>query len=287
MNPEIEAYLRQHGARYTTEALRKQLIHAGYDPAEIDLALRETEVVRGPQLAEVRASRSRFWLSALGLHLAALVLVSIWVFTRNYTYAPFAAIILGLMLLVGLGISGLIGRAFLPRNGLAFALIVPVISAVGLSGICLATIGGSPIQIPPGPGVLELHIDAPLSFDGSGVAQCYLSEGGFSLYGPDLGTLDGRLVSASLSTVGDPSAQTSATGSYRTVSMSVSLIPRVGTEGETLYGTGDPTFELDAPSNGLSGSVSFEGLVGELIEPLASGEAGPGPISGTISWTCE
>jgi hypothetical protein len=71
MRPEIEAYLRDHGARYTTEALRRQLIQAGYDPAEIDEALRETEVARGPQLAEFRGSRSRFWWLTFGLHLGA------------------------------------------------------------------------------------------------------------------------------------------------------------------------------------------------------------------------
>lgn len=286
MRPEIDAYLRQHGDKYTTEALRRQLITAGYDAADIDAALRETEVGRGPQLAKSRASRSRFWLLAIGLHVAALALVTIWVFIKSYTYAPFAATLLALMLLVGLGISGLIGRSFVPRNGLAVALIVPVISAIGLSGICLATISGSSIQVPPRPGVMELRIEPPLSFDGSAVAECYLPPGGFSVYAPDLGTLDGRLVSAWLNSAGDPNAQASATGSYRAVYLSVNLLPRVGTGGETAYG-GDATFDLDAPSDGYSGSVSFEGLVGQLIEPEASGVAGPDPISGTISWTCE
>lgn len=288
MRPEIDAYLRQHGDKYTTEALRRQLITVGYDAAEIDAALRETEVGRGPQLAKTRASRSRFWLLAISLHMAALALVTIWVFTRSYTYAPFAAVILGLMLLVGLGISGLIGRSFLPRNGLAVALIVPVISVIGLSGICLATISGSSIQVPPRPGVIDLQIEPPLSFDGSGVAECYLPEGGFSLYAPDLGTLDGMLVSASLNSAGDPAAQASATGAYRTVYLYLSLLPRVGTGGETTYISPDEaTFELDAPSDGLSGSVRFDGLIAQLADPLDSGVAAPDPISGTISWTCE
>ena len=43
MRPEIEAYLREHGARYTTDALRRELINAGHAPAEVDAALRETE----------------------------------------------------------------------------------------------------------------------------------------------------------------------------------------------------------------------------------------------------
>ncbi|MDP9468326.1 MAG: hypothetical protein M3P32_06250 [Chloroflexota bacterium] len=288
MRPEIEAYLRDNGAQYTTEALRKQLIHAGYDPAEIDAALLETEVGRGPQLAETRASRSRYWWSAVGLHLAALVLVSIWVLTRNYTYGSLVPIVLGVCLLIGLGISGLIGRAFLPRTGLAVALIVPVISALGLGGICLGMTGGFSVQIPPRAGVMNLEIDAPLSFAGSGVAECYLPEGGFTVYAPDLGTHDGRLVSASLSSAGDPSAQASAMSSFTTVYLNVNLIPRVGTGGEAAYvSPEDATFELDAPSDGLSGTLRFEGLEAQLIEPLDSGVAAPDPISGTLSWTCE
>lgn len=43
MRREIEAYLHKNGANYTTKALRQQLIHAGYDAAEVDAALLETE----------------------------------------------------------------------------------------------------------------------------------------------------------------------------------------------------------------------------------------------------
>ncbi len=285
MKPEIEAYLRENGARYTTKALRQQLLHAGYEAAEVEAALHETEGTRAPQFEETRASRSRFWWSAIGLHVAALVLVSVWVFARNYTYAPIAAVILGLMLLVGLGISGLVGRALLSRNGLTAALLVPVISAVGLGGVCAATIGGSSIQVPPRPGVMELQIDPPLTFDGSGFAQCLIPEGGFSVYANDLGTLDGRSVAVSLNSAGDPASQASASGPYRTVYLYVTLLPRVGAGGETSYGiSGDATLELDAPSDGLSGTVRFEGLVAQIFEgSVAAGD----PISGTISWTCE
>jgi hypothetical protein len=284
MRPEIEAYLRDNGARYTTKALRQQLIHAGHDAAEIDAALQETEAGRAPQFAATRASRSRFWWSVIGLHLAVLVLVSIWVFTKSYTYAPIAAIILALMLLVGLAISGLIGGALVPRTGLMAALIVPVISALGLGGICLATISGTQIHTPPRPGVMDLRIDPPLSFEGSGPAECVIPEGGFSVYGPDLGTLDGRLVSASLSSAGDPASQPSASASYRTVYLHVNLLPRVGVGRETAYGVpGDGTVELGAATYGLSGTLTFEGLVAQEFEGHVTGP----PISGTITWTCE
>ena len=290
MRPEIEAYLRENGARYTTRALRQQLIHAGYDAAEVDAALRETEAARAPQYAQTRDSRSRFWWSVIGLHVAAFALVTFWVYSRNYTYAPIAAMILALMLLVGLGISGLIGRALLSRSGLLAALLVPVISVVGMSGICLAAIGGSQISVPPRSGVMHLQIDAPLSFQGSGPAECVIPEGGFSVNAYDLGTLDGRAVSLSLNTAGDPGAQASAAESFRAVFLTISLHPRVGTGEETAYGsTGDVPMQLDALSDGLSGALTFEGLAPYGIEGPGSSpgdSAGP-PISGTMSWTCE
>ena len=290
MRPEIEAYLRENGGRYTTKALRAQLIQAGHDAAEVDAALRETEAARAPQFAETRTARSRFWWSVVGLHLVAFALVTFWVYSRNYTYAPIAAMILALMLLVGLGISGLIGRALLSRNGLLAALLVPVISVVGLSGVCLAAIGGSQVSVPPQPGLMDLEIDPPLAFQGSGPAECVIPEGGFSVYAFDLGTLDGRAVSVSINTAGDPGAQASAPDSYRAVYVSVSLHPRVGTGEETTYGSpGDVPLQLDAFSDGMSGTLAFEGLAPYGIEGPGSsvdGSAGP-PISGTISWTCE
>jgi hypothetical protein len=48
--------------------------------------------------------------------------------------------VLGFFLLIGLGISGLIGRAMLGR-GMAIALLVPVIVTVLLTGTCMAMFG--------------------------------------------------------------------------------------------------------------------------------------------------
>lgn len=56
------------------------------------------------------------------------------------SYAVFVAIVLGIALLIGLGISGLIGRALLVR-GMAIALVVPLISALLLGGTCMAMAG--------------------------------------------------------------------------------------------------------------------------------------------------
>jgi hypothetical protein len=142
MRPEIEAYLRKNGAKYTTKALRLQLHRAGYDPAEVDGALQETEVARASQLAETQLLRTRFWTSALLVNVVALALVIAWVAIRgNGGFVPLVAVILGIFLLIGMGISGLIGRAFLKR-GMGVALIAPIIFAVVLGGTCAAVMSG-------------------------------------------------------------------------------------------------------------------------------------------------
>lgn len=141
MRPEIEAYLRNNGAKYTTKALRAQLITAGYDAAEVDAALQETEASRAPRFAETRALRSRFWWAAIALNVAGLVVATIWAFQGpNAIYAGFVPIALGFFLLISLGISGLIGRALLGR-GLMVALLVPLIFTLLLTGVCMAIFG--------------------------------------------------------------------------------------------------------------------------------------------------
>ena len=138
MRPEIESYLHKNGARYTTKALRQQLLHAGYGEGEIDASLQETETQRAPQFAATRALRSRFWRLSLLLNAATLALVVGWVIIRgNGTWVVAVLVVLGIFLTIGLGISGLIGRAFLGR-GMAVALIAPIIFALVLGGICAA-----------------------------------------------------------------------------------------------------------------------------------------------------
>jgi len=141
MKPEIEEYLRSNGAKYTTNALRAQLIHAGYEAGEVEAALQETEAARAPQFAETRALRSRFWWTAVALNVAGLVVATIWAFQGpSSTYAGAVPIVLGFFLLIGLGISGLIGRSMLAR-GLGIALLVPVIFTLILTGACMAMFG--------------------------------------------------------------------------------------------------------------------------------------------------
>src|SRR6266566_5650903 len=117
----IRDYIREHGDRYTPEALRQTLLDAGYEPAEVDAALREMESQRAASAGN-GGRRSRFWLVAIGLHVAALVVAGIWIAnSASATYFGFVVVILGVVLLIGLGISGLIGRWLIPRSGLGGA----------------------------------------------------------------------------------------------------------------------------------------------------------------------
>jgi hypothetical protein len=142
MRPEIEAYLQKNGAKYTTKSLRLQLHRAGYDPAEVDAALQESEAERAAQLAETRLLRTRFWTWVFVLNAITLALVVFWVAIRgNSSFVPLVIVILGLFLLIGLGISGLIGRAFLDR-GMGVALIAPITFVVVLGGTCAAAMSG-------------------------------------------------------------------------------------------------------------------------------------------------
>jgi uncharacterized membrane protein YhaH (DUF805 family) len=103
--------------------------------------LQETETARAPQFAETRALRSRFWWAAIALNVAGLVVATIWAFQgSSRAYAGAVPIVLGVVLLISLGISGLIGRALLGR-GLAIALLVPLIFTVLLTGTCMAMFG--------------------------------------------------------------------------------------------------------------------------------------------------
>jgi hypothetical protein len=147
MKPEIETYLREYGDKYTPEALRSQLIQAGHTPEEVDAALREWDAAQAGR-AESPDQRGRFWRWAWGLHIAAWALLAIWLFSlpeqelRGVGGAAIVLVVLALMLLIGLGISGLIGRLLVNRTGLAVALVVPAISAILLAGACFGLLGG-------------------------------------------------------------------------------------------------------------------------------------------------
>jgi hypothetical protein len=300
MRPEIEAYLRAHGATYTSDALRQRLIEAGHAPDEVDAALREWEGERagaagtGAVAGAGEEDRRTFRRWALWLHVGALVAMVVVVVLLNGTealgIALIGAVVLGLFLAVGWAVSVLIGRALLPRTGLTVALVVPIISALGLGGTCLALME-SAIPTPPRQGAVELRIDPPLSFEGSGAADCFIQPeaAGFSILAGDLGTLDGRVVSVSIDSFhahGDPNAPAPAPGEG-SVNVRIELYAASGSIPPIAYGTTvDSRLEVETSADVGSGTITFVDLAPEPMGPdpaIPSSE----PISGTVTWTCE
>jgi hypothetical protein len=289
MNPEIKSYLDEHGATYTPEALRRGLLDAGYDPIEVAAALSEWQAQAVDPARKV-GDRRRFWRWAFGLHAAVLLLITI----ASLVIGSFAAgasgwlIVLAVVLLIGLGISGLIGRGVVQGSGLAAALVVPAISALLIGGTCLALTGSSILRAPPRTGVMELKIDPPLSFEGSGVARCdnFGGASSFTVWADNLGTLGDSYLSVSLdSSTKAPDGKAAA---YR--NLSITLYP-AGKEPPASYipVSYSPIFstviELDASPDGQSGTLSFEGLEPFMMD-RPPGVTGLEPISGTITWTC-
>lgn len=283
VNPEIKRYLDQHGPTYTADAMRQGLLDAGYSAVDVDAALNEWQASAAGQASGATKGR-RFWLWVLGLHVAALAIIGLWAVAIGSFGANVGLLaILAVVLLIGAGISGLLSGGVVRGRGLTIALVVPAISALLIGGSCLALAGSYLLRAPPRTGVLELHIDDPLSFDGSGTAMCqdFGGTGGYSVWADDVGTLNGSIVSASLSGVPGAAASSQPGGES---SLSINLTPKSGTERPLGY---SPIFstrlELHASSDGRSGTLKFEGLepgVGE--EPRPSAE----PISGTVTWTC-
>lgn len=282
MNPEIKRYLDEHGATYAPEALRRQLLEAGYDPAEVDTALQEW-TAHGAGAQPDRADRRAFGWWAFGLHAGAPVaLIALLVLLKGTSaigMALLAAAVLAIPLLIGWLISSLIGRTLLPR-GLVVALVVPAISALALGGGCFAIMNAS-IQPPPLHGSGHLEILAPRAFEGSVASTCYLTAGGvYGVDGQSIGTLDGKTVNVSLFWSG------AAAVSGIPESLSIFMSTESETEPPESYSTIFSThLEVDTAADRLSGTVQFEGLAAEPVGapgvPLAL------PISGSFSWTCE
>ncbi len=160
-------------------------------PAEVDAALQETEASRGPRFAETRAVRSRFWLFVWGLNVAGVVVATIWAFqSSSRGYAGAAPIVLGFFLLMGLGISGLIGRSMLGR-GVAVALIVPVVFTLLLRADAWPSLARRRHSVPTG--TVELTINAPLRVPGSGPANCEVYPTYVNVYANDVGPIGDRV----------------------------------------------------------------------------------------------
>jgi hypothetical protein len=308
MDPRIEEYIRANRKTYTREAIRQQLIDAGHDPADIDATW---EMLHAPDPDEAGVAGEgfwgRFWLYLIGLNVAVFLLVVL-----STGALASGAVVLAIILAVALAIGALISWGIVAATGpakmgrttaMVIGGLIPLVFAFLIGGACYAMLGS--IGPPPRSGVMELHVDPPLAFDGSGPALCqvYPDSQGFSIYAQEggLGTIDGRSVHASVDSISNvpppggggpaPVPQPGAEPNQN-VNAYVSLFPRGESDApREWYANPESELELDITAGGLSGTLTFEGLQAQQFGGPEPGVAEPdGPddaISGTITWACE
>lgn len=175
-----------------------------------------------------------------------------------------------------------------PARASLLGAAVPIVFWLAVTGTCYAPIFGPAVEQPTTKaGTMELRIAPPLSFSGSGPANCVIYTSGFSVNSDDLGTIDALNVGVSISTAGDPNVPASSVSGDRSVIVMIALNSPTG-GGYITYGSpGDATFTWHPAADGVSGTVAFDGLVRQTTEGPESSGANPGPISGTITWTCQ
>lgn len=294
MDPAIRRYIDENADRYTEEAMRRALNEAGYDPAEVDAALREWSAQRAARSA-VPAQRT-FTRWSLLLHLAALVVVvgllAVLYGDRIGSMVPIAGVVLAIVLVLGLAVSSIVGRALLPRAGLTAALAAPVLSVLLIGGSCLAlvttTAGPAPL-----PATVHLTLTAPIQFESSGSAACFQQPDGISLFAEELGRLpDGRAVHLGLNifparALEDGPGASTADPSELVADLSIGFgEPTQDAPPEDYASGGRVELELDASADGRAGTVRFEGLERVDLQEQPARPPSGGTLSGTISWTC-
>ena len=288
MNPAIKRYLEEHGATYTREALRKGLLDAGYDPAEVDAALGSWDAQR---VASRPGANDQGWFFtwAFLLHLGVLIAVFLLIVALKGTSSAGTGLlgcaVLSVFLLIGWVISTLIGRALVPATGVGVALVAPAITAVVLGGSCFALLS-SAIGTPPREGTVDLEILAPRAFEGSGSASCYVDGASVAVQvnSEPLGTLDGKSVSVYLSWYGDdPNNPEPASSTSLSVLLDATAEGQVPESFGVIFST---SLDVDAAPDALTGTIQFDGLASE---PAVGPGEQPTPevISGSVRWNCE
>src|SRR5688572_20812232 len=202
MDPRIADYILANRKQYTREVIRQQLIDAGHDPAAIDATWAALDAP-DPDAIAGEGFWSRFWLFLLGLNGAVFLLVVLTTgMVSNFVLAIVFAIALIIGALMAWGVVAATGPTKLGRTtAMVIGGVIPLVFALLIGGSCYALVGAvGPPPLPATSGVMELQIDPPLAYDGTGRATCqpYRDETSFSVFAEDLGTHEGRIVNVSI-----------------------------------------------------------------------------------------
>jgi len=286
MDPKIADYIARNQGRYTREAIRQQLIDAGHDPADIDATW---AILDTPDPDETAVAGEGFWprffLFLVGLNVAVFLVVALTtgMFVNlaggGGALAGIFAVALGIGALIAWGIVAAVGPAKLGRTtAIVIGAVIPVVFALLIGGSCFALASAiGPPPPPPITGEMELEITEPFTLQASGLANCQPSAEniGYSVYADRLGQIDGNPVYVVVDSYDEAPGR-------RSTNVSISAQSN-DAEPRSWFSTPETSLEADAAADGLSGTVTFEGL--------SPGEQFPGrpsdTLSGTIRWSCE
>lgn len=306
MDQRIADFISANRGKYTRDAIRQQLIEAGYSPESIDATW---AILDTPDPDEAGVAGEGFWgrffLFLIGLNVAVFVLVTLatgmlaYVGQGNFALAGVFGVALGIGALLSWGIVAAVGPEKLGRtSAMVIGGLVPILFALLIGGSCYALAGAIPPPAPPAAsGALELQIDPPMSFEGVGPAMCqpYSDGVGFMVFSESL-RIEGRPVSVSFEFYGEPvvpegepTPAPAGPGTSSDVNLYVSIQPRLETDPSLDFFIMPGTqVELDAASDAFSGTVTFDALGSPTTEgPDAGNVVTEDRISGTLTWNCE
>jgi hypothetical protein len=289
MDPRIADYIRANRGRYTREAIRQQLIDAGYDQAEID---RTWAILDTPDADDVAGEGfwRRFALIVIGVNVGIFLVIGL--LTGMLANVGASAVLLGIFAvvlaigaLIAWGIVALTGPAKMsPTTATVIGSAIPLLFALLIGGSCYALVGA--IGPPPPPAIsgrMQVQLGEPLNVDQAVAAQCQPSRDpdlGFSVYA-NLPGSEGRQLDISVNVYPQAPGENPQPMLFISVAPGSNLDPPLAWSNEAVSsGAG-----LDVALEGLNGTIRFTELPGT---PMEGPEAPtPEPLSGELTWTCE
>jgi hypothetical protein len=285
MDQRIADFIRDNRREYTREAITQQLIDAGYQREAIEATWAALDTP-DPDDTAGEGFWGRFFLMLIGVNLAILVVVGLgtgsFASPERIGLIGVLAVALGIGALIAWGLVAAIGPSRMGRtSATVFGLGIPLVIALLIGGSCYALV--SSLGPPPHSGTLELEVDAPSSFAGSGPGTCTVGQsgGGFSIFGqPSETPFVTVFVDNYSPTGGIPS------GVVESLSISIGGSEAEPPDSWSTYGVGAPELESEVSREGLEGRVTFTDLPADAAGPEFEGPT-PEPISGTVTWNCD
>ncbi len=146
MNPEILRYITANRDTYTREAITRQLIERGHDPAEIERAWESIEPRSEGGLPRDHTFWRYFTIGVVALYGLTFLVYALLLGTEFVLFA----IILGVFLLLGAWTSILLVRSSTAvatavakgaASGLLIAALIPFVFLVIIAGLCSMMVG--------------------------------------------------------------------------------------------------------------------------------------------------